>query len=119
MAQRKKFKVIGGTISCTMRPTMALPAHSKGGMVSNRTVEGVIRAFMQLVRQSRAIEYSSEAMRILDFAKSRSARNRNLAYVLTRGVPAHLGPPISSTEANHAWHGTDCGKAGSFLPIRK
>ena len=32
--QRKKFKVMGGTKWPTMRPTTALPAHSKGGIVS-------------------------------------------------------------------------------------
>src|SRR5690606_40942059 len=41
MTQRRKFSVMGGTWSLTARPTMALPAHSKGGKTSIRTVEGV------------------------------------------------------------------------------
>jgi hypothetical protein len=38
--QRKKLSVIGGTSRVTMRPTTALPAHSKGGTVSSKAVTG-------------------------------------------------------------------------------
>ena len=41
--QRKKFSVMGGTRSYTSRPTTALPAHSSGGRVNNKTVMGVMR----------------------------------------------------------------------------
>jgi hypothetical protein len=39
--QRKKFSVIGGISSCTKRPTMALPAHSRGGINKSAAVRGV------------------------------------------------------------------------------
>ncbi len=39
-AQRKKFKVMGGTSVLTMRPTTALPAQSSGGTVSIKAVPG-------------------------------------------------------------------------------
>ena len=40
-AQRRKFSVTGGISPCAIRPTTALPAHSKGGIVSSSAVPGV------------------------------------------------------------------------------
>jgi hypothetical protein len=39
-AQRKKFRVMGGTQALTKRPTTALPAHSSGGTVNSKAVVG-------------------------------------------------------------------------------
>ena len=38
IAQRSRLRVIGDTIGAIMRPTTALPAHSKGGRVSKKAV---------------------------------------------------------------------------------
>src|SRR5690606_1056122 len=43
-AQRRKFRVNGGTTPCIMRPTTALPAHIRGGSISSTSVVGVRRA---------------------------------------------------------------------------
>jgi hypothetical protein len=40
-SQRKKFKVIGGTISATTLPKIELPAQTKGGSSSKPMVAGV------------------------------------------------------------------------------
>jgi hypothetical protein len=40
-SQRKKFKVMGGTISATSRPKIELPAHNKGGNSNKPMVAGV------------------------------------------------------------------------------
>src|SRR5690606_29980588 len=42
IVQRNRFSVTGGTISLTVRPTTALPAHNSGENVRNSTVDGVI-----------------------------------------------------------------------------
>jgi hypothetical protein len=40
-SQRKKFKVMGGTISATTLPKIELPAQTKGGSSSKPMVAGV------------------------------------------------------------------------------
>ena len=40
-SQRKKFKVMGGTISATILPKIELPAHNKGGNSNKPMVAGV------------------------------------------------------------------------------
>jgi hypothetical protein len=40
-SQRKKFKVMGGTISATTLPKIELPAHNKGGNSNKPMVAGV------------------------------------------------------------------------------
>ena len=40
ISQRTKFSSMGEIMSCTTRPTTALPAHIKGAAVSKRMVEG-------------------------------------------------------------------------------
>ncbi|GGH50645.1 hypothetical protein GCM10010975_03720 [Comamonas phosphati] len=46
MHQRRKFSANGETRSWARRPTMALPAHSKGAMVSMAAVDGFKEEFI-------------------------------------------------------------------------
>jgi hypothetical protein len=45
-AQRSKLNVMGGTCVVINRPTTALPAHSKGGVDSNKAVLKLSRVVM-------------------------------------------------------------------------